>query len=154
MNPKWPPAVAYQRALFQTELPANHRYDARHFWVSSRGQGIWRVGLTRFAVRLLGELVDYGFDARADQPISPGDEVGWIEGFKSTFGIPSLGEGRFTVGNPDLEEHLVLTSRDCYGAGWLYEFNGSVASACMGVHDYCRVLDETIDRMGGGASAC
>ncbi len=148
-----PGGLLYQRQRFVTRLSRNCLYTPSHYWLTSHN-GIWRVGLTRFATRMLGEIVDYGFEAQPGAPIQPGQVIGWVEGFKTVSEIPSTIEGRFNGWNSGLEGNTELIDRDCYNEGWLYEASGQPGSDCLDVEGYQALLDRTIDqlagRMGGG----
>ena len=54
--------IFYKRATFVTHLPATHLYTASHNWLSLAGEGEWRIGYTKFSLRMLGELVDLKFN--------------------------------------------------------------------------------------------
>jgi len=109
--------------------------------------GFWRVGLTRFATRMLGETVDAGFQVERGAPVEPGKILGWIEGFKAISDLYCTATGRFDDSNPELKEKITLVDKDCYGAGWLYRIEGTPDSNCVDVSDYVKILDKTIDRI-------
>ena len=48
-----PPDIHYKRSRFSTRLPWDRLYTASHFWVFEAEPGRWRVGLTKFAARML-----------------------------------------------------------------------------------------------------
>src|SRR5690606_31320187 len=57
-----PPApdrhLKYQRSRFLARLPLDRLYVPSHYWIQSEGPDLWRVGFTRFAKRMLGEIVE------------------------------------------------------------------------------------------------
>lgn len=142
-----PSTITFQRGTFVTRLPVTHRYAPSHGWLAEAGSGRWRVGLTKFALRLLGELVDVQFERAAGGVVRPGDILGSIEGFKAISDLYCLGRGTFVGANPALGSDLEVVGRDPYGAGWLYEFEGEPDAACFGVESYRDLLAATIDRM-------
>jgi glycine cleavage system H protein len=142
-----PPTRFYKRATFVTHLPVAHLYSPSHCWLSEVEPARWRVGYTKFALRMLGELVDVQFDRAAGAGVKPGDILGSIEGFKALSDIYSVGEGRFLNGNPALREDLERIGKDPYAEGWLYEFSGKPDSRSMTLDGYCGLLDATIDRI-------
>ncbi|MBI5385342.1 MAG: glycine cleavage system protein H [Verrucomicrobia bacterium] len=147
MDASQQPPLLYKRSHFSTTLPASCRYTPSHAWVAEVEPGHWRVGLTKFATRMLGEMVDHGFEIDTGTRVKPGDIVGWVEGFKAISDLFCVAAGEFLGGNPALSEGIVLVTRDPYGAGWLYEVQGQPDSKCMDVHAYCGLLDQTIDRL-------
>ncbi len=139
--------VLYKRATFVTHLPVDHLYTHSHNWLSRFGEGEWRVGYTKFALRMLGELVDIQFDLKAEAPIQTGEIVGSIEGFKALSDIYCVGSGRFVGGNPALRSELERVSDKPYDDGWLYQFRGEPDPRAMDVNGYRALLDTTIDRI-------
>jgi glycine cleavage system H protein len=137
----------YKRSHFVTHLPVSYRYSPAHAWLAARSEGVWRVGLTRFATRMLGEIVDHGLETPPGTIVKPGQVVGWIEGFKAITDVFCAGDGEFIVGNPVLKSDVTLISEDPYGRGWLYEFKGQPDAGCVDVQGYRAILDATIDRI-------
>ncbi len=139
--------VFYKRATFVTHLPVEHRYTPAHSWLARGPEGDWRVGYTKFALRMLGELVEVRFDLAAGTPVEPGVVVGTIEGFKAISDIYCAGRGRFVTGNPDLASRLEDVAEHPYEAGWLYRIEGEPDSRAMDLDGYRALLDATIDRI-------
>jgi glycine cleavage system H protein len=142
-----PTTILYKRATFVTQLPVTHRYAPSHCWLSRTPDGLWEVGFTKFALRMLGELVDIQFDRAEGASIQPGDVLGTIEGFKAVSDLFCVGTGTFRGGNPALRNDLEILSREPYGAGWLYRFEGQPDERCLDVQGYQGLLDATIDRI-------
>ena len=134
----------YKRSQFVTRLPTGYWYSPSHCWLSEQN-GIWRVGLTKFATRMLGEMVDYGFECKPESPVQIGQTIGWIEGFKALSDLVCVVEGRFVRANPDLNQNPEFVDKDCYGRGWLYEVQGKADEGCFDVQGYKGLLDVTID---------
>jgi glycine cleavage system H protein len=147
MSDQPPGTLTYQRARFVTTLPVGYLYTPSHAWLFEYETGCWRVGLTKFATRMLGEMVDHGFSAAPGATVAEGEIVGWVEGFKAISDLYCTVPGQFLGGNPALLETISLVSRDPYGAGWLYAVHGQPAGRCLDVHCYCELLDKTIDRL-------
>ncbi|HXE56303.1 MAG TPA: glycine cleavage system protein H [Tepidisphaeraceae bacterium] len=146
------PVISYKRSRFSTRLPIDRRYVASHFWLAEVEPGLWRVGFTRFATRMLGDLVEHGFEVIPHDPIRVGQTIGWVEGFKALTDLYSVAEGTFEGGNPDLERDTTLIDKDPYSRGWLYLVRGTPDPNSVDVHGYIRLLDATIDKMQGSGS--
>ncbi len=142
-----PTTILYKRATFVTQLPVTHLYAPSHCWLARTDEGRWRVGYTKFALRMLGELVDVQFDRQAGAAVQPGDILGSIEGFKAVSDLFCVGNGSFVGGNPALRTDLEALARDPYAAGWLYEFAGEPDARCLDVNAYQDLLNATIDRI-------
>ncbi len=139
-------AILYKRSNFATRLPVSFLYSPSHCWLSNEN-GVWRVGFTKFATRMLGDIVDHGFGAGPGSRVETGQVVGWVEGFKAISDIYCVVDGEFRGGNPGLRGAPEAMDRDCYGAGWLYEASGAPGSLCMDVHAYLNLLDKTIEKI-------
>jgi glycine cleavage system H protein len=139
--------IRYRRARFSNRLPVQYRYTAAHYWLAEAEPGLWRVGFTRFATRMLGDVVEFGFTPPPGARIDVGDPIGWLEGFKAITDLYSAGRGEFAGPNPRLEEDITLLDGDSYGEGWLYQVRGEPDPNCVDVHGYLAILDTTIDKM-------
>ncbi|MBE7499397.1 MAG: glycine cleavage system protein H [Verrucomicrobiales bacterium] len=144
----------YQRGHFVTWLPTAHRYTTDHAWLvpapdAASGRK-WRVGLTAFALRLLGDLVECEFSIPPGGRVAPGDILGTLEGFKAVTDLSCAGRGVFVGGNPALADGVEVVERDPHEAGWLYEFAGEPAPGSLDFEEYCRWLDQTLDRLRAG----
>jgi glycine cleavage system H protein len=144
MDPK--STVYYKRARFTSRLPLAHRYVPSHFWLAEEAPGLWRVGLTKFATRMLGDLVEFSFTIRSGAQVEVGQAIGTIEGFKAVSDLYCVASGEFAGANPDLERDPTLLDRDPYDRGWLYRLRGRPTET-LDVTAYMQLLDATIDRM-------
>lgn len=142
-----PGTTFYKRATFVTHLPVEYRYSPSHFWLAPEASNRWRIGLTKFATRMLGEIVDCQFEKQVGAIIRSGEIIGVIEGFKAISDIYSPASGAFAGGNPALQEAISAIGKDPYGAGWLFAMEGEPDPKCGDVETYQRLLDATIDRM-------
>ena len=142
-----PKTLHYKRSHFVTQLPVDHLYSPSHAWAASAGGNHWRVGLTKFATRMLGEMVDHGFEVEPGAAVQCGQIIGWVEGFKAISDLFCVVEGGFLGSNAALKERISLISKDPYQKGWRYEVNGRPDTKCLDVHAYRDLLDKTIDRI-------
>ena len=139
--------IFFKRSHFATHLPADALYSPSHYWLAREPDGAWRVGFSKFAVRMLGDLVDQAFEVPIGEPVHPGKIIGWIEGFKAISDLYCIAEGSFAGPNPLLKEKITLVNRDPYGSGWIYAIKGNPDTKCMDVHGYRAILDKTIDKI-------
>jgi glycine cleavage system H protein len=141
-------AVAYRRCRFMTELPKTYRYTASHLWLVPMGEPkLWRVGFTKFAVRMLGDFVELQTHLRTGERLQLGQEMGSYEGLKAVTTLYSVMEGVFLRANPALERDGELAEADPYVAGWLYEARGTPDPAQLDVFGYIGALDAIIDKL-------
>lgn len=145
-----PPAeIPYNRSRFSTRLIEDRLYTAGHSWLEREDGEVWRVGFTKFAVRMLGEIVELGFETEPGATVETGQVIGWLEGFKAVTDMYSPLAGRFEGFNPAVDAEAALLSRDPYRKGWLFRVRGQPGGDCLDVHAYVALLDTTIDKMLG-----
>ena len=145
-----PPAeIPYNRSRFSTRLLEDRLYTAGHSWLEREDEEVWRVGFTKFAVRMLGEIVELGFETEPGATVETGQVIGWLEGFKAVTDMYSPLAGRFEGFNPAVDEQAALLSNDPYRRGWLFRVRGQPGDDCLDVHGYIALLDTTIDKMLG-----
>ncbi|MBN8422530.1 MAG: glycine cleavage system protein H, partial [Verrucomicrobia bacterium] len=97
--------VRFKHARFSARFPDTFRYSRSHYWMAPvEGEtNLWRVGFTKFATRMLGELVDCEWKPVEGGPVAPGDNIGWVEGFKAASDVYCVMNGAFAGGNPELK---------------------------------------------------
>ena len=143
--------IKYKRSRFNATFAEDRFYSKAHYWFSRQENGNYQVGLTKFAARMLGELVEFGFEVKAGTKIAEGDIIGWLEGFKAASDIYSFIEGTFIGENKLLVETPELLHAKPHRDGWLYEvsFDPSKQENLLSVHEYAEFLDDSIDKMTG-----
>ncbi|MFT7484501.1 MAG: glycine cleavage system H protein [Candidatus Paceibacteria bacterium] len=141
--------LPFQRAKFKTKLPRERLYTVGHMWLRNSQDDIWQVGLTRFALRMLGDPVELEFESKADQPVETGQVVGWLEGFKAVTDLYTPMGGRFMGGNSILDAEISTLNSSSYDRGWLFAVQGDPATDCLDVDGYASFLNATVDRMLG-----
>lgn len=137
----------FRQARFTARLPNQYLYSPAHYWLVEREPGTWRVGLTRFATRMLGDFVELTLDVAPSDLIAVGETMGGIEGFKAVTDVYSPLAGAFYQANPRLALEPHVVDVDPHGDGWLFEARGTPAGNLLDVTGYVEVLQLTIDKM-------
>ena len=145
MDSAKPATLFYKRSHFVTHLPVDFLYSRSHFWIARQPDETWRIGLTKFATRMLGDMVDHGFETAAESPVAVGQIIGWVEGFKAISDVYCVATGTFLGGNPELREKISLVDKHPYADGWLYAVRGTPDERCLDVNAYREHLDRAID---------
>lgn len=140
----------YQRCRFSADLPQDRLYTPDHLWLQQQAPGVWRVGLTPWAVRMLGDFVEYHFEAAPGATVKLSQPLGTLEAFKGLIEIRALATGSFIQGNPVLAANLDAITQDCFGTGWLYLIQGDPDPDTHDAAAYQCLLDQTIDTLRGG----
>jgi glycine cleavage system H protein len=110
------------------EIPADLRYTSDHMWVRRVAEGQVRVGVTDFAQRSLGDVVEVT-PPQAGDAIEVGAACGDIESVKSVNDLIAPVAGTVLASNAKLAEQPGLVNADPYGDGWL--FDAAAASALL-----------------------
>lgn len=141
--------VRYKHARFSARFPADFRYSLSHYWMAPVGDGgdTWRVGFTKFATRMLGELVEAAFEPAEGAAVSSGQVIGTVEGFKAASDVYCVMDGAFRGMNPLLREDACIVRSHPYDTGWLYAVDGRPEDGNLDVHGYIEHLDAIIRRM-------
>ena len=141
--------VRYKHARFTARFPETYRYSRSHYWMAlvDTKENLWRVGFTKFATRMLGELVDSRYEVAEGDPVTPGQNIGYVEGFKAASDVYCVMRGAFAGGNPALQADACIVKSDPYEVGWLYSVRGEPEEESLDVHEYIAALDKTIQRM-------
>jgi glycine cleavage system H protein len=148
--------LAYERSKFATRLPIDRVFTESHFWIAPEASGLMRIGFTKFATRMLGEIVEFDYEVKPGDAIEVGQAIGWFEGFKAVSDLYAPVAGSFAGPNPGLDGADGGSVEDVhkrpYDRGWLYRVEGPTPEDLLTATDYAKFLDETIDRMMGKSS--
>ena len=158
--------VRFRHAHFSARFPVDCLYTPSHFWMrpadGAASQAVaeaannlagcdmprlWQVGFTKFATRMLGELVEMVLEVKTGQFVAGGERLGTVEGFKAVSDLFCVLDGTLSATNPALTAEACLTHSDPYGAGWLYAVDGTPTPGHLDVHGYIALLTATIDQL-------
>lgn len=142
-------AIHYSRSRFATRLYGDRLYTSGHYWLRKHEDDLWRVGLTKFATRMLGDVVEFELEAKPGSPVTTGQTIGWLEAFKAVTDLYAVMPGTFEGPNAELEAEVALLQKDPYERGWIYAVRGTPGEQCVDLPGYTAVLDATIDTMMG-----
>jgi glycine cleavage system H protein len=141
--------IRYKHARFSAQFPAGFRYSRSHYWMNlvEPGESRWHIGFTKFATRMLGELVEADFRPVAGAVVEPGEIIGSVEGFKAASDVFCVMHGEFQGMNPALAADACIIRSSPYVEGYLYAVRGQPEETSLDVHGYIAHLDELINRM-------
>jgi glycine cleavage system H protein len=104
-----------------SDIPADLRYSQDHLWVRpDPGAGLVRVGVTDFAQRSLGDVVEVTLPSLGET-IKTGQACGDIESVKSVNDLVAPVAGAVRARNEDLAGRPEVVNTDPYGQGWMFE---------------------------------
>ena len=81
------------------------------------------------------------------EAVEPGQNIGWVEGFKAASDVYCVMNGSFVEGNPYLKQDACVVRSDPYEVGWLYAVKGQPEADHLDVHGYIEYLSGIIHKM-------
>jgi len=106
-----------------SEYPTDLRYTNDHEWVRAEGNR-WRVGITSFAAKQLGDVVFIELP-KVDDVIERAAPIGTIESVKAVSEIYAPISGKIVAVNDAVRDDPEAVNTDPHGAGWLVEIEPS-----------------------------
>jgi glycine cleavage system H protein len=111
-----------------TDIPADLRYSQDHLWARpADGTSLVRVGVTDFAQRSLGDVVEVTLPRTGDT-VKAGQACGDIESTKSVSDLVAPVSGTVRARNEELTGAPELVNTDPYGQGWMFEVEADPAT--------------------------
>jgi glycine cleavage system H protein len=101
------------------DYPTDLRYTKDHEWVRAEGDR-WRVGITSFAVKQLGDIVFVELPS-VGRAIEQGEALGTIESVKAVSEIYAPVSGKVTAANQEIVDDPETIGTAPYGEGWMIE---------------------------------
>lgn len=99
-------------------VPKNLRYAETHEWALVEGE-VCTIGITKFAVEQLTDVVYIEIKKEPGDAVQAGDEFGEIESVKAVSGLYAPVGGAVTAVNHKIVADPASISADPYGAGWI-----------------------------------
>ncbi len=104
-------------------LPVDRRYARNHMWVLGAGE-VLRLGLSAYAVRLLGDMHHIEWSVAVGAEIQAGGQIGYVEASKATSDLYSPVSGRVESINESLLSTPGLVNTNLYDSAWLLDVRG------------------------------
>jgi glycine cleavage system H protein len=101
-----------------TEIKDDRKYTKEHEWARAENDEIV-VGITAFAVDLLGDVTLVGLDVKPGDAVEVGKPFGTIESVKTLSDLFAPVTGVVTRLNSELESKPELVNEDPWGKGWM-----------------------------------
>ncbi len=99
-------------------------------WVSdvdTGGEGEYRLGLTAYAVKLLGDMRSLEWSVAAGSCVKLAESLGTIEASKATSDLFAPAEGTILEFNSAVVADPTLLNSNLYDSGWLFRMKTDVA---------------------------
>ncbi|MEA1950077.1 MAG: glycine cleavage system protein H [Planctomycetota bacterium] len=112
-------------------LPTDRCYARNHMWVSETDNGAeseYRLGLTAYAVKLLGDMRSLEWSVAAGARVKLGQSLGTIEASKATSDLFAPVAGTIVEINAAVVADPTLLNSNLYDSGWLLLMKTSAVS--------------------------
>lgn len=120
-------------------IPEQLSFTKTHEWVhletDASGQKVATVGVSKFALEALTDLVYIGLPA-VGQQVNAGKPFGEVESVKAVSDLYSPADGEVIAVNAAVADKLETLSEDPYGAGWLVKIRLRDKAELQGLLDY------------------
>lgn len=120
-------------------IPEQLSFTKTHEWVhletDASGQKVATVGVSKFALEALTDLVYIGLPA-VGQQVNAGKPFGEVESVKAVSDLYSPADGEVIAVNAAVADKLETLSEDPYGAGWLVKIRLRDKAELPGLLDY------------------
>ena len=121
--------------------PTNLLYAKSHEWVQDMGDGSFRIGLTDYAQKELGDLVFVNLPQEGDE-VEVDSAFGDVESVKAVSDVYSPVSGVVCAINEELLDHPENINQDAYAA-WMIQVNEvSDKEELLSVEEYEKFLSE------------
>jgi len=111
---------------FAARFPTDRRYAKNHMWAkASAASDGFRFGFSAYAVRLLQDVYFLEWSVDAGGPLVEKQAMGAIESSKAESELYAPMTGRLLEFNGNLLSDPSGINVDTYGAGWLFEMQGT-----------------------------
>ena len=104
-------------------LAVDRKYSRNHMWAAEIDAG-YRIGLSSYAVKLLGDITHLQWSVKAGVSIDLGQQIGFIEGSKATSDLYAPIAGEVSQLNDEPPKIPSLLNSNPYEA-WLLAIVGS-----------------------------
>jgi len=104
-------------------VPVDRRYGRNHMW-AQEGNGGFRLGLSAYAVRLLGDVRHVEWSVKEGDAADEGMPLGYVEASKATSDLYAPIAGRVEAIDAEVLARPSLVNTNPYDAGWLLSMSG------------------------------
>lgn len=121
--------------------PENYRYTDQHMWAKTQEDGSVRVGITRYAQDMLGDIV-FVEAPKPGNKLSAGQPCGIVESVKTASDLHAPIDGEVIAINPSLQTSPEMIGDAPYDA-WIFTLKPSKpesVSALLDVSSYLALI--------------
>jgi glycine cleavage system H protein len=117
--------LVFMMGQFAARFPTDRRYAKNHMWAKPSVTDGFRFGFSAYAVRLLQDVYFLEWSVDAGAALVEKQAIGAIESSKAESELYAPMNGRLAEFNGNLLSDPSGINVDTYGAGWLFEMQGT-----------------------------
>ena len=118
-------SLTFMMGEFEAGFPVDRQYAKNHMWALPQANHVYRFGFTAYAVRLLQDVYFLDWSVDAGARVADRQEIGSIESKKAESDLFAPMAGNLREFNETALKDPAQINVDKYGAGWLFELQGS-----------------------------
>jgi glycine cleavage system H protein len=127
---------------FEATFPDDRFYTTNHMWATAESGGVYRFGLTAYAVRLLQDVYFLDFVVEPGMVVARRQQVGAIESKKAESDLFSPTAGIITGINKSALDDPSVINAEIYRGGWLIEMLPTSSNDLLDLDAYLKHLDD------------
>ena len=141
--------LTFMMGKFAAALPGDLRYCRNHMWCRPGTNGQHRFGFSHYAIRLMQDVYFLDWCVNPGDVVALKQQIGNIETSKAVSDLFAPIAGTILGFNQDLLKDPSGINVDGYGAGWLFEMSGDLATTldAQGYHDFLAAGWENTQRI-------
>lgn len=136
--------LVFMMGEYEARFPTDRLYAKNHMWAREVAGGVFRLGFSAYAVRLLQDVYFLDLEVEKGMQLSHRKEVGSIESKKAESSLYCPVDGVVTELNDALLSDPTAINLDKYGDGWLFEIE-SAGEQLLSPEDYLVHLEQAWD---------
>lgn len=115
-------------------IPSELLYTKTHEWVLEKSDGTYRIGITDFAQKEMGDIVFVDLPLVGDH-FAEDEEMAVLETQKAASEVYAPITGKVLAVNEEIVDKPELINEACYET-WLVEMNGTVGDGLLNADQY------------------
>ncbi len=137
--------LTFMMGKFPAPLLGSLLYARNHMWCARIERGVFRVGFTTYAIRLMQDVYFLDWQVNKGDAIKNLQQIGHIETSKAVSDLYAPFDGTLIEFNAALLDDPSGINVDGYGIGWLFDIRGDGAEL-MDVGGYYQFLADNWEK--------
>lgn len=133
---------SFMMGEFEARFPCDRNYFSNHMWAKQVPSGVWHLGLSAYAVRLLQDVYFLDWLVEAPAALAKSQQVGSIESKKAESDLFAPCAGELIELNEKVLEDPSLINADPYADGWMLSIDITSSTELLSPEQYASHLEQ------------